>query len=325
MAHPTDDRFFRSFLTTRAVTLQNHSQRHLIQQDQRRSDKLILVKLIEEQRWTEVKCRLAVFPNEASRTILVSLSSCTLPTVCYPLHLACYYQAPLSVIIAFIHYNRDASFQKDTTYGQLPLHYACRNGCALDVIRVLIAINPSSIRSTTEDGSLPLHMACKYSGEEHTHGAFNQPTQTIQYLVNQYPDSLKIKDKQNRLPSDKEIAKNTKTKNTILTLSLLLNAKKRQFSGEVDRIAEAVSQLKVVKNLKFEQSQSKATKRSESKVCVVCMENDVNTVSIPCGHTSLCSGCAQESTLSMLNHSCPECRATIKSTQRIYCRVVQDD
>ena len=45
----------------------------------------------------------------------------------------------------------------------------------------------------------------------------------------------------------------------------------------------------------------------DSKLCVVCCENEKTRVCVPCGHCCLCNGCASNNTIT----SCPICRAEI--------------
>eukprot|EP00804_Cyclotella_cryptica_P000384 CCRYP_008693-RA/>CCRYP_008693-RA protein AED:0.03 eAED:0.03 QI:92/1/1/1/0.66/0.75/4/2971/765 len=72
-------------------------------------------------------------------------------------------------------------------------------------------------------------------------------------------------------------------------------------------------------------STSSNSKRSPTKLCVICMENPVRYVLIPCGHTCLCSNCCAPSRLRKLNKKCPECRTKFSSAMAIYGRIVEDD
>jgi hypothetical protein len=48
-------------------------------------------------------------------------------------------------------------------------------------------------------------------------------------------------------------------------------------------------------------------------LCVICMDNRINTVMVPCGHFCICHPCARE-----LSHVCPICRSHVQMVQRIY-------
>lgn len=59
-----------------------------------------------------------------------------------------------------------------------------------------------------------------------------------------------------------------------------------------------------------------------AKKCVVCMDQNVTHVLIPCGHISLCGSCSDTVNLRMMKWKCPECRASIRDVMRVYGRVV---
>lgn len=50
----------------------------------------------------------------------------------------------------------------------------------------------------------------------------------------------------------------------------------------------------------------------DARVCKICMDAEIGTVLLPCGHFVACVGCAP----SLLD--CPVCRVTIKATVRTY-------
>jgi len=78
----------------------------------------------------------------------------------------------------------------EDAYGCSPLHHACENGWADEIIQVLIESWPQSVQLVTECGSRPLNYAC--------HG--NSPLTVIRTLVEAYPDALHLPDKFGRLP-----------------------------------------------------------------------------------------------------------------------------
>ena len=47
-------------------------------------------------------------------------------------------------------------------------------------------------------------------------------------------------------------------------------------------------------------------------VCVICLDSEVNSVLIPCGHVSSCMNCVHSL------HSCPICRTPVQSFQKVY-------
>lgn len=69
---------------------------------------------------------------------------------------------------------------------------------------------------------------------------------------------------------------------------------------------------------------------ASKKMCAVCFENEVNMVSVPCGHT-MCGGCVKSTGLDRFNPAnrsrysretdrpkCPHCRTTVDSVVKIF-------
>lgn len=52
------------------------------------------------------------------------------------------------------------------------------------------------------------------------------------------------------------------------------------------------------------------TKTEASNLCCICLDNDVNSVLIPCGHLSLCYGCCEVQGRQEEN-LCPICRSKV--------------
>ncbi|KAL7459566.1 hypothetical protein ACHAWC_011573 [Mediolabrus comicus] len=67
------------------------------------------------------------------------------------------------------------------------------------------------------------------------------------------------------------------------------------------------------------------SERSPTKECVVCMENPVKYVMVPCGHAALCERCNKPRQLRKLKGKCPECRQAFQRTMMLYGRVVNDE
>lgn len=118
-----------------------------------------------------------------------------------PIHIACECKAPLDAIKLLVKKDPDSlqiadydisslQFQKvwivhagkfsmDSKVG-LPLHYACKYLCNLQVIHFLITEYPDAARTKNKDGWLPVHHSC----------ARGAPLQTVQYLMTACPSSL---------------------------------------------------------------------------------------------------------------------------------------
>lgn len=54
----------------------------------------------------------------------------------------------------------------------------------------------------------------------------------------------------------------------------------------------------------------------EQRLCIVCMEEERNTVLFPCGHTHFCQNCVF--TIARRNQTCPICQTFIQEHRRIY-------
>ena len=52
-------------------------------------------------------------------------------------------------------------------------------------------------------------------------------------------------------------------------------------------------------------------------LCCICLNQNVNSVLIPCGHLTLCYGCAELQSKSRQNR-CPICRTDVKSFIKTY-------
>jgi len=53
-------------------------------------------------------------------------------------------------------------------------------------------------------------------------------------------------------------------------------------------------------------------KLKEARTCRVCMDQEINTVFLPCGHLSCCESCAKSLT------DCPICRNVIRGTVKTF-------
>lgn len=54
----------------------------------------------------------------------------------------------------------------------------------------------------------------------------------------------------------------------------------------------------------------------EDLYCKICMENKISMVIVPCGHSVLCDGCAED--IKQKSNRCPICRNEIQSTMRFF-------
>lgn len=66
------------------------------------------------------------------------------------------------------------------------------------------------------------------------------------------------------------------------------------------------------------------TDRSESKLCILCMERPVRYLTVPCGHPIICEQCNNPQIKRKFKFRCPECRSPFHQLSIIYGRVVND-
>lgn len=110
-----------------------------------------------------------------------------------PLHWACFGTAPLLVIQNLL-LQYPESISVKTQNGQVPLHYACHGAARLDVVKVLVNKWPDGAKVQNVHGLLPLHILVSSKLAD---------LQVVQYLVQQYPQSLSMKDGAGQLPIDR--------------------------------------------------------------------------------------------------------------------------
>ena len=95
--------------------------------------------------------------------------------------------------------------------GFLPIHYAVMDRCT-NFCKVLVTAYPESLMVATsfiaDYESLPIHLACYQGGR--------QSAETVQYLIDQCPESLRFHDKHGDTPLHKAAKKNTQIIKSIL-------------------------------------------------------------------------------------------------------------
>jgi ankyrin repeat protein len=84
-----------------------------------------------------------------------------------------------------------AALQQRNTYGQLPLHIACRNRCRSTIISKCIELYPEALAMTDELGRLPLHIQLQ--------SELSSVNDTLT-MINKYPEALQHRDRDGNLP-----------------------------------------------------------------------------------------------------------------------------
>ena len=76
-----------------------------------------------------------------------------------PIHLACTYGAPISLIKVLLQSHPLGVSLVDPHNGSTPLHITCQANTGLTVIKILVSRCPNATKVANMDGQLPLHMA----------------------------------------------------------------------------------------------------------------------------------------------------------------------
>ncbi len=109
----------------------------------------------------------------------------------FPLHIALRnFAVPIDVIRYLVEQWPASVKVRIDEMDKFALHCACENGLSLSVIRFLVEQWPFALRTKSEFG-LPLHYACRQT---------RSSSDTIAYLIDTWPDSIKVFDNDSCLP-----------------------------------------------------------------------------------------------------------------------------
>mmetsp|Transcript_1565 Transcript_1565/g.2138 ORF Transcript_1565/g.2138 Transcript_1565/m.2138 type:complete len:247 (-) Transcript_1565:1743-2483(-) len=134
-----------------------------------------LFKAIKDCKWTEVLDRCKYHPEEANIWVFkTNLTRSTVQWCVLPIHQACAREAPEPVISGLLKANptsisakgyqmsqqdRKSSPDKiDQDSGNLPIHYACEWGAAIEVLTQLLIAHPEAIKESDRRGLTPLEI-----------------------------------------------------------------------------------------------------------------------------------------------------------------------
>ena len=84
---------------------------------------------------------------------------------------------------------RQASLQRGDS-NMTALHFACRNGAAIEIIDIILTLAPETVQWPDSFGWLPIHYAC----------ACGATTEIIKKLAEAYPESKTTVDRRGRTP-----------------------------------------------------------------------------------------------------------------------------
>jgi len=111
-----------------------------------------------------VRCAKKVLPNAVTKRVFVAPADIISPLLMVdsdgrtPLHLACIYKAPESIILDLLEAEKKATTMKDHKR-RLPLHYAVQTWQEHHVIERIVKINPNALKSKDSDGRSPVGLA----------------------------------------------------------------------------------------------------------------------------------------------------------------------
>jgi ankyrin repeat protein len=104
-----------------------------------------------------------------------------------PLHIACFGNPSMDVVLALIEASRYVAGLDKDIHGNTPLHIAVsQKDVSVDVVTKLLELFPTSLSSVNKEGMTPLHMACRHNASA---------SGVIEALVSAYPAALKIRTK----------------------------------------------------------------------------------------------------------------------------------
>jgi len=110
-----------------------------------------------------------------------------------PLHVAAKRGAPVEILNRLMF---PCAVNVPDHFGSLPIHYACEAKSPLRTIQYLVRKGGAGmLRKPNMEGCLPLHSILKTESTSH-----QIPFETIQYLVNAYPESLMLRTRHGDLP-----------------------------------------------------------------------------------------------------------------------------
>jgi hypothetical protein len=145
-----------------------------------------LHKLIANKQWPEAHERIKTHKAEAFKILNCDALTDEIrrKIKAYPLHNACYLQAPGYVITALIEAFPGALKLPDTGYRRLPIHHAILSKGFPETVAELLERYPESAMVQDCLGRLPLHYAmfCK------------MPVHVVELLIRAHPSGVKVQD-----------------------------------------------------------------------------------------------------------------------------------
>lgn len=87
--------------------------------------------------------------------------------------------------------------------------------------------------------------------------------------------------------------------------------KEQNLEVEIIDITSEIEILNQNKKEEFKQVEDKLTTLSKNLTCIICLTNQVQILTIPCGHLIMCNPCSLNLKNSNNDEKCPKCRTPI--------------
>mmetsp|Transcript_25340 Transcript_25340/g.30682 ORF Transcript_25340/g.30682 Transcript_25340/m.30682 type:complete len:232 (-) Transcript_25340:119-814(-) len=120
------------------------------------ADPTIMSTLIRQRKWDTLITLIASEPELLNKAFLVEENGTQ--SIRLALHEICRHKAPYDVFQVVKNGDPRALRFKDSKYGFLPIHFACRHGASRDIVEELVLAFPESIHVTDKYGSTPINL-----------------------------------------------------------------------------------------------------------------------------------------------------------------------
>ena len=146
----------------------------------------VLHKLVANKQWQEAHERVSTHKAEVFKILNCDdlADDVQRKVKAYPIHVACYHQAPGYLVASLLDAYPSAITLPDTGYKRLPIHHAILSKGYPETVMALLERYPESATVADRLGRLPLHYAlfCKL------------PIPIVERLIRLYPGGIKVQD-----------------------------------------------------------------------------------------------------------------------------------
>ena len=122
----------------------------IVVEDWDRCDEILDLDTTSAEQWTKVPCFV----------------DCRGASTVLPIHVASSTFVPLPIFSRILEAHREGAKEKESGFGRLPLHLACRSDSSFDVVWSLVKTYPDATRIPDNMGRLPLSYAIRFGASE---------------------------------------------------------------------------------------------------------------------------------------------------------------